>query len=64
VDPLKLRQILVNLVTNAVKYTHIGDVILIVRIDGLDTAVKIYFEVTDTGRGIAASDVNHVFEAF
>lgn len=63
-DPLKLRQILVNLVTNAVKYTDIGDVILIVRIDGVETAVKIYFEVTDTGRGIAASDVNHVFEAF
>ena len=63
-DRLKLRQILVNLVTNAVKYTDVGDVVLIVRIEGLGTALKVFFEVTDTGRGIAAGDQAHIFEAF
>jgi signal transduction histidine kinase len=63
-DRLKLRQILVNLVTNAVKYTDVGNVMLIVRVEGLGTALKIHFEVTDTGRGIAAGDHGHIFEAF
>ena len=63
-DEVKLRQILVNLVTNAVKYTDAGDVVLIVRVEGLGTALTVCFEVTDTGRGIAASDLDRVFEAF
>jgi signal transduction histidine kinase len=63
-DPLKLRQILVNLVTNAVKYTDHGDVLLILRIEGLGVEMKIFFEVSDSGRGIAAADHEHVFEAF
>jgi len=63
-DRVKLRQILVNLVTNAVKYTDVGDVLLIVRVEGLGAARQIYFEVTDTGRGIAARDQAHIFEAF
>jgi signal transduction histidine kinase len=63
-DRVKLRQILVNLVTNAVKYTDVGDVVLIVRVEGLGTALTVKFEVTDTGRGIAAADLSYVFEAF
>jgi signal transduction histidine kinase len=63
-DPLKLRQILVNLVANAVKYTDHGDVVLILRIEGLGVEMKIFFEVSDSGRGIAAADQQHVFEAF
>jgi len=63
-DPLKLRQILVNLVTNAVKYTDVGSVKLIVRVEGLGTALTVYFEVTDTGRGVATADHEHIFEAF
>lgn len=63
-DRLKLRQILVNLVTNAVKYTDAGDVLLIVRVDGFGTALTVFFEVTDTGRGIAVGDQAHIFEAF
>jgi len=63
-DALKLRQILVNLVTNAVKYTDVGSVVLIVRVEGLGTALTVFFEVTDTGRGIAKNDQAHIFEAF
>ena len=63
-DPLKLRQILVNLLANAVKYTDQGDVVLILRIEGVGVELRIYFEVTDTGRGISAKDQQHIFESF
>jgi len=63
-DPLKLRQILVNLLANAVKYTDEGDVVLILRIDGVGAELRVYFEVTDSGRGISAEDQQHVFESF
>src|SRR6185503_16736308 len=63
-DRVKLQQILLNLVANAVKYTEVGEVVLIVRFTGVGGELKIFFEVTDTGRGIAAADQPHVFEAF
>ena len=63
-DPLKLRQILVNLLANAVKYTDEGDVVLILRIDGIGAEVRVYFEVTDSGRGISSADQQHIFESF
>src|SRR5436305_960045 len=63
-DRLKLRQILVNLLANAVKYTDQGDDLLILRIEGLGAELRIYFEVTDTGRGITADDQQHIFESF
>jgi signal transduction histidine kinase len=63
-DRLKLRQILLNLVANAVKYTDAGEVLLIVRIEGLGAELRALFEVTDSGRGITTGDQAHVFEAF
>ena len=63
-DPLKLRQILVNLLANAVKYTDEGDVVLILRIEGVGAELRIYFEVADSGRGISAEDQKHIFESF
>lgn len=63
-DPLKLRQILVNLLANAVKYTDEGDVLLILRIEGTGAELRIYFEVADSGRGIAVEDQDHIFEPF
>lgn len=63
-DRLKLRQVLVNIVTNAVKYSDAGEVVLVVRAVGSDGATRINFEVTDAGRGIAIADQERVFEAF
>src|SRR5438270_11562327 len=63
-DRLKLRQILVNVLANAVKYTDQGDVLLILRIEGIGAELRIYFEVTDTGRGISAKDQQRIFESF
>ncbi|MFL5577456.1 MAG: sensor histidine kinase [Gemmatimonadaceae bacterium] len=63
-DPRKLRQILVNLLANAVKFTDAGDVVLRLRIEGRDAEVRVYFEVADTGRGIAGADQEHIFDPF
>jgi signal transduction histidine kinase len=63
-DRLKLRQILVNVVTNAVKYSDAGEVLLVVGVAGSGAATRISFAVTDSGQGIAVDDQQRVFEAF
>lgn len=63
-DPQKLRQILVNLLANAVKFTSVGDIVLVVRIAGLNSDLKIILEVTDTGRGMTEDEQSHVFDPF
>ena len=63
-DPRKLRQILVNLLANAVKFTDSGDVRLRLRIEGHDGDARVHCEVTDTGHGIALENQQHIFEAF
>lgn len=59
-DAVRLRQILVNLVGNAVKFTHDGEIALYVSRDG--GSVK--FEVRDTGIGIAPAVRQRIFEPF
>ena len=60
-DPLRLRQALGNLVTNAVRHTPSGGTVtLTARRDGDDVVLT----VSDTGTGIAAADLPHVFERF
>ena len=67
-DPLRLRQILVNLVGNAVKFTHTGGVELHVTcaaaVDGNADEVELRFEVVDTGIGIRPQALPHIFDAF
>jgi signal transduction histidine kinase len=63
-DPRKLRQILINLLANAVKFTDTGDVALLSRVEGRDTDVRVHFEVTDSGRGVAVEDQAHIFDAY
>ncbi|HEY8796088.1 MAG TPA: ATP-binding protein, partial [Gemmatimonadaceae bacterium] len=63
-DIRKLRQILVNLLANATKYTASGDIVLGVRVMGAGEGARINFDVTDTGRGIRAENHEHVFDAF
>jgi two-component system, sensor histidine kinase and response regulator len=60
-DPMRLRQILINLVGNAVKFTAAGEVI--VRVKNLDEG-WLRFEVADTGIGISQAAQAEIFNAF
>jgi signal transduction histidine kinase len=63
-DSRKLRQILVNLIANAVKFSEAGDVIVMIRLAGLDASTSVFIEITDHGRGISRGDRSHLFEAY
>lgn len=59
-DAHRLKQVLINLLGNAVKYTEHGNICL--RVEACDGAVS--FEVADTGPGISAQDQKNIFQAF
>ena len=67
-DPGKLRQIIVNLVGNALKFTETGDVQVGVRPDPTigrpEGVVSLLFEVSDTGIGIANDKLDTIFDRF
>jgi len=64
-DPGRLRQILLNLVGNAIKFTEKGEVVLRARLEEKqEGAVVVRFEVTDTGIGIAQDDRARLFRPF
>jgi signal transduction histidine kinase len=64
-DPLRLRQLLVNLLHNAVKFTDEGQVVLEVSVlEDRPAEVRLAFEVRDTGIGIEADQVDSMFDAF
>ncbi len=64
-DPLKLRQILINLLGNAAKYTDDGGIILRARSHEMrPDMVHLELEIEDTGRGIAEQEQARIFEKF
>jgi PAS domain S-box-containing protein len=71
-DEVKLRQILINLLNNAVKFTKEDRVTLRVKVQecqsealaGQSSALTLLFEVEDTGPGIAPEELNNLFDAF
>ncbi len=64
-DPGRVRQILINLIDNAIKYTNAGDISLSVSATRLDKDTQSFrFSVTDTGQGIPESKMNRLFQAF
>jgi CheY-like chemotaxis protein/HPt (histidine-containing phosphotransfer) domain-containing protein len=65
-DPMRIRQVLLNLMSNAIKFTDKGAVSVLVRrtssLPGLDVPLR--FEVTDTGMGISESQRQNLFQKF
>jgi signal transduction histidine kinase/DNA-binding response OmpR family regulator len=63
-DPVRLRQVLLNLVGNAIKFTETGEVVVNVRGEEQGDRLKMHFTVTDTGIGIAPEKQKKIFQAF
>ncbi len=64
-DPLRLRQVLLNLTDNAIKFTSKGSVTVSVGCDSVtDTEAVLHFTVSDTGIGIPPQKQKTIFEAF
>jgi CheY-like chemotaxis protein len=63
-DPNRLRQILINLIGNALKFTDVGSVTLRVEPDPEEATGWLRFNVVDTGIGIAANKTSMIFERF
>ncbi|MBR4084073.1 MAG: response regulator [Lachnospiraceae bacterium] len=63
-DDKRLRQVLTNLLTNAVKYTNTGTITLLVSSTEEQGQARLFFRVSDTGIGIKEEDIDKIYEAF
>lgn len=66
-DETKLRQVLINVINNAIKFTYSGGIVVKVsqkEINNDDLTTQLIFEIEDTGCGIAEKELNQLFEAF
>ena len=64
-DPGRLRQVLINLIANAIKFTESGEVVVRVRRDeSSGPGVALHFEVSDTGIGLTAEEQARVFSTY
>jgi len=64
-DPIRLRQILLNLTTNAIKFTEKGHVLIRTNFKSMaNQHIQLYFDVEDSGIGIPEEKLDHIFESF
>jgi len=63
-DPLRIQQVLVNLLSNALKFTEQGQVTVSVATVATPTGQSLRYEIADTGPGISPEDQQRVFTAF
>jgi CheY-like chemotaxis protein len=63
-DPGRIRQILLNLIGNAIKFTDLGGVLVAIQRIGAQPVDRLRFSVKDTGSGLAEADMKRIFEEF
>jgi signal transduction histidine kinase/DNA-binding response OmpR family regulator len=63
-DPLRLRQILVNLLGNAIKFTPAGSIEMLIRAEPMNDSHTLSIEIRDTGIGMSSDQLARVFEPF
>lgn len=64
-DEVRIKQVLINLLNNAVKYTKEGSVTLSVRCERLGlNRVRVWYSVEDTGQGVKKENIPYIFDAF
>ncbi|MFO0945727.1 MAG: ATP-binding protein [Planctomycetota bacterium] len=63
-DPTRLRQVLINLLGNAIKFTESGTVTLSVHVGGDAKSARLQFDVVDTGLGLTSDQMEHLFAPF
>jgi PAS domain S-box-containing protein len=63
-DPERLRQVLLNLIGNAIKFTEVGGVLVAVDLARTGNGRGLRIEVSDTGAGLASADVDRIFREF
>lgn len=64
-DAVRLKQVLMNILTNAIKFTDSGHVKLEVKITHIrETDIKLLFTISDTGKGIGEDKIDTIFESF
>ena len=64
-DPIRLKQIIEHLLSNAVNYTSVGEIHFRVKRHRSSSGKDVVrFEVEDTGKGISAENLNHIFDPF
>lgn len=66
-DNVRVRQCLLNILSNAVKYTDTGEIVFDIEAENFnesDTSCNVKYTVSDTGRGISEEAIPHLFDAF
>lgn len=64
-DGLRIRQVIINIMNNAIKFTEEGSVTVTVKLNRRETEkVQLYLSVKDTGQGIHEEDLKRLFDAF
>ncbi len=63
-DPIRLKQILINLISNAIKFTNQGKITLTSSVEEKEEQYMLHLEVSDTGIGISKEDLPKIFDEF
>lgn len=64
-DPLRIKQVLLNYVSNAIKFTNNGDIVIRVEVEVLSVeSVRVHFSVQDTGIGMSDAEQSKIFDSY